>query len=55
MGAYDFKHNKEHLFARKLVNINVSRFAVPKLAFVPASRYYLDVNYSNFNVCAKFH
>ena len=44
MGAHDFKLNKVPLFARKLVNINVSRSAEPKLALVPASRYYFDVN-----------
>ena len=30
--------------ARIPVNINVSRSAAPKLAIVPASRYYCDVN-----------
>ena len=55
MGAHDFKHIKEPLFSRKSVNINVSLSAAPKLALVPASRYYCDVNWSNHNVCAKFH
>ena len=44
MGNHDFKLNKEPCFARKPVNINVSRSAFPKLAIVTASRYYFDVN-----------
>ena len=55
MGTHDFKYNKVLLFARTTGNINTSRFAAPKLAFVPASRYYCDVNWSYHNVCAKFH
>ena len=55
MGAYDFKHYNVPLFARKLVNFNVSRSAAPKLALVPASCYNCDINQSNLNVCAKFH
>ena len=55
MGAYDFKLIKVPLFALKSVNINVSLSAAPKLALVPASRYYCDVNWSYHNVCAKFH
>ena len=55
MGAQDFKLNKVPLFSRKTVNINVSRSAAPKLALVPASRYYCDVNWSYNNVRAKFH
>ena len=54
MGAHDFKLNKVPPFSRKPVNINVSRSAVPKLALVPASRYYCDVNWSYNNVSAKF-
>ena len=54
MGAHDFKLLKVPLFC-KSVNINVSVSAAPKLALVPASRYYCDVNRSNHNVCAKFH
>ena len=49
------KHNKVPLFARKPANSNVLRSAAPKLALVPASRYYCVVNTSNFDVCAKFH
>ena len=30
-------------FALKLLNINVSRFAAPKLALVPANRYDCDI------------
>ena len=55
MEAHDFKLIKVPLFSRKSVNINVSLSAAPKLALVPASRYYCDVNWSNHNVCAKFH
>ena len=55
MGAHDFKLIKVPLFSRKSVNINVLLSAAQKLAFVPASRYYCDVNWSNNNVCAKFH
>ena len=55
MGAHDFKLNKVPFSALKSVNINVSRSASHNLAFVPASRYYRDVNFSYHNVCAKFH
>ena len=34
--------------------INVSLSAAPKLALVPASRYYCDVNWSNHNVKHRF-
>ena len=53
-GAHDFKYNKVPLFARKPGNINTSMYAAPKLALVPASRYYCDVNRSYHNACAKF-
>ena len=43
MGAHDFKYNKVPLFARKPVNINVSRSAFPKLALVLACRYNCNV------------
>ena len=55
MGAHDFKLIKVPLFSRKSVNINVSRSAAPKLAPMPASRYYWDENWSYHNVSAKFH
>ena len=55
MGAHDYKLYNVPFFARIPVNLNVSRSAAPKLALVPASRYYCDVNWSNHNVCAKFH
>ena len=55
MGAHDFKLNKVPFSARKSVNINVSRSVAPKLALVPASRYYCDVNWSYRYACAKFH
>ena len=55
MGAHDFKLNKVPLFARKPENINTSMSAAPKLALVPAGRYYCDVYWSYHNVCAKFH
>ena len=44
-----------HFFARKTGNINTSMFAASKLALVPASRYYCDVNWSYHNVGAKYH
>ena len=55
MGTHDFKYNNVPLFARKLGNINTSMSADPKLALVPASRYYYDVTLSYHNACAKFH
>ena len=55
MGAHDFKYNKVPLFARKTGNINTSMFAAPKLALVPACRYYCDVTWSSNNACAKFY
>ena len=54
-GGYDFKLNKVPLFARKSVDTILWLSAVPKLALVPASRYFCDVNWSYPNVCAKFH
>ena len=44
MEAHVLKLNKVPLFCRKLVNINVSGSAAPKLALVSASRYNCDVN-----------
>ena len=55
MGTHDFKYNNVPLFARKLGNINTSMSAAPKLALVPASRYYCNVTWSYHNACAKFH
>ena len=55
MGAYDFQYNEVPLLARKPGNINASMSAAPKLALVPASRYYCDENRSYHNICAKFH
>ena len=55
MGTHDSKYNNVPLFARKPGNINISMSAAPKLALVPASRYYCDVTWSYHNVCAKFH
>ena len=55
MGAHDFENNKVSLFGQKTVKTNTTMSAAPKLALVPASRYYCDVNWSNHNVCAKFH
>ena len=54
METHDFQYNKVPLFALKTGNINTSMFAAPKLALVPASRYYCDVTWSYHNVCAKF-
>ena len=55
MGANDFKLNKVSLYALKSSGYQVSMSAAPKLALVPASRYYCDVNWSYHNVCAKFN
>ena len=55
MGAHDLKLIKVPLFSGKSVNINVSLSAAPKLALVPASRYYCDVNWSYHNISANFH
>ena len=55
MGAQDFKLYNVPFFARKMVNFNVSRSAVPKLALMPASCYMCDVKQSNLKVCAKIH
>ena len=43
METVDFQYNKVHIFARKTGDIKTSMFAVPKLALVPARRYYCDV------------
>ena len=53
MGAHDFENNKVPIFGQKTGKINTSMSAAPKLALVPASRYYCDVNWSYHNV--KFH
>ena len=53
--AQYFILNKMPFFGRKSVNTNVSLSAAPKLALVPASRYYCDVNWAYLNVCATFH
>ena len=44
MGAHDFENNKVPLFGRKTGKINTSMSAASKLALVPASRHYCDVN-----------
>ena len=54
MGAHDFENNKLPFFGPKSGKINTSMSAAPKLALVPASRYYYDVTWSYDNVCAKF-
>ena len=54
-GDLDFKYNNVPPFARKQGDMNISMSAAPKLALVPASRYYRDVTWSYHNVCAKFH
>ena len=53
MGAHDFKLNKVLFSALKLVNINVSLSAAPKLALVPASRYNCNEKGSNLNKLNK--
>ena len=55
MGVHDLKLNKVPLYFRKSVNVNVSLSAAPKVALVPSSRYYRDVNCSYHKVCANFH
>ena len=55
IGTHGFKYNNVPLFAQKPGNINTSMSAAPKLALVPASRYYSDVTCSYNNVCAKYH
>ena len=55
MGTHDFKYNNVPLLARKPWTINTSMSAAPKLALVPASRYYCNVTWSYNIVCAKFH
>ena len=54
-GAHHYKPYNVPLFARKPVNFNVSRSAVPKLALVPASCYNCNIKQPNLNVCAKFY
>ena len=54
MGTHDFKLYMVPLFSQKTVHINVS-LSAPKLALVPAGRYYCDVNWSYHSVCARFH
>ena len=44
LGTHDFKYNNVPFFARKPGNINTSMSAALKLALVPVSRYYWDVN-----------
>ena len=55
MGTHDFKYNNMPPFARKPGDNIISMSAAPKLALVPASRYYCDITLSYHNVCAKFH
>ena len=43
IGANDFKDNKVPLYAKKSGKMNNSMSAAPKLAVVPASRYYCDL------------
>ena len=54
MGTHDFKYNKAPLFARQTGSINTSMFAAPKLALVPASRYYCDATWSYHNYVPSF-
>ena len=54
MGAHDFKLKKVPFPTLKSVNINVSLSAAPKLALVPASRYYCNVNWSNHMYVPSF-
>ena len=43
-GGHDFKLNKVPLLHSKTCDIDVLRPAVPKIAPVPASCYYCDIN-----------
>ena len=54
METHDFENNKVPLYGRKTWKISTSMSAAPELAFVPASCYNCDVNWSYQNVCAKF-
>ena len=54
IGTHDFKYNNVPLFAQKPEDINISMSAAPKLALVPASRYFCDVPWLFNNACAKF-
>ena len=51
-GVHGLKFNKGFFL---LKNFNVSRYAAPIPALVPASRYNCDVKLSYVNACAKFH
>ena len=55
MGAHGFENNKVPLLVEKTGKINTSMSAAPKIALVPASRYYCDVTFLYHNVYAKFH
>ena len=55
MGDHDFKYSNVPFLLKQSGNIDMSMFAAPKLALVPASRNYCDVTWSYHNVCAKFH
>ena len=55
MGAHDFENNKVPLFGQKTGKINTSMSAAPKLALVPASRYYCDVNWPYHNGVPSFN
>ena len=48
------KKNKMPFFCRTTLKINTSMYAAPKLALVPASRYYCDVTWLYHNVYANF-
>ena len=54
MGAHDSKLITVPLFSKKTLNINVSLYAAPKLALVPVSRSYCDVNWSYHNLVPSF-
>ena len=54
-GAHDFENKKVPLFGQKTWKINTAMSAAPKVALVPASRYYCDVNWPYHNVCANCH
>ena len=54
IGAHDFKLYNVPFFARKLVNINVSSSAAPKLDLVLANCYNCNVKQSTLMIVPSF-
>ena len=55
MGPMTLKITRFLFLVRNTEKINTSMSAAPKLALVPAGRFYCDVTWSYHNVYAKFH